>query len=229
MADVKPDVKPSEGSKLFHQDHHKEVFYLLFGLILISILINRLLFLISTASASEGLVGFWYTLVTFSSHFWNIWKTIATILTGAGIVWGAFSFFKLEKVRSEEEKVYGHIPDDTFTEALEEDKKEKVNERWKRIQDHANSNNSSDWRLAIIEADIMLEETLRTLGYTGDGLGEMLKGIDPTDLLTLNNAWDAHKVRNRIAHSGGDFDLTERETRRVIGHFEAVFRELRAI
>ena len=223
------EPKPSEGSKIFHDDHYKEVPYLLAGLILLGILINRLLFLIDTASTSEGLVGFWYSLVSFSSHFWNIWKTIATILTGGGIVWGVYSFFKLEKVRSEEEKIYGHTPDNTFTEGLEEEKKEKVNERWKRIQDHANSNNSSDWRLAIIEADIMLEETLRTLGYTGDGLGEMLKGIDPTDLLTLNNAWDAHKVRNRIAHSGGDFELTERETKRVITLFEAVFREFRAI
>jgi deoxyadenosine/deoxycytidine kinase len=79
--------------------------------------------------------------------------------------------------------------------------------------------------VAIIEADIMLDEMLTALGYLGDGVGEKLKTVEPSNILTLDAAWEAHKVRNRIAHSGKDFELNQRETKRVVGLFESVFRE----
>ena len=46
---------------------------------------------------------------------------------------------------------------------------------------------------------------------------------------TIELAWDAHKMRNRIAHEGSDFVLTEREAKRVFVLYESVFRELKAI
>jgi hypothetical protein len=56
-------------------------------------------------------------------------------------------------------------------------------------------------------------------------VAEKLKSVDSSDMLTLDAAWEAHKVRNRIAHSGSDFELNEREAKRVIMLFESVFRE----
>jgi len=41
----------------------------------------------------------------------------------------------------------------------------------------------------------------------------------------LEDAWDAHKVRNRIAHEGSDFLLTEHLARKTIGQFKNVFTE----
>lgn len=75
----------------------------------------------------------------------------------------------------------------------------------------------------------MLEETLRRNGFPGETIGDMLKSAQPGDFRTLDAAWDAHKVRNRIAHSGSDFDLNEREAQRVIREFEAVFQEFKVI
>ena len=53
----------------------------------------------------------------------------------------------------------------------------------------------------------------------------MLKSADVNEFSTLNDAWDAHKVRNAVAHGGASFDLNERETKRVIALFEKVFKE----
>lgn len=99
------------------------------------------------------------------------------------------------------------------------------NARWDQIAVHASSDNPNDWRLAIIEADIVLDEIVTRMGYRGASLGEKLKQADPSDFLTLNAAWEAHKTRNRIAHSGSDFILTQREAKRVIDLYEEVFRE----
>ena len=99
------------------------------------------------------------------------------------------------------------------------------NERWQEILDLVNSDNPSNWRLAIIEADIMLDDLLKRLGYLGDTLGERLRSIDAATFKMLDQAWEAHRVRNQIAHEGSDYILTQREARRVIELYRQVFTE----
>lgn len=105
----------------------------------------------------------------------------------------------------------------------------KKNERWQVVLDHVHSTNPSDWRLAIIEADNILDEMVTRIGYKGENLGEKLKSVEPSDFLTLEEAWQAHKVRNRIAHDGLSFQIDHREAKRVIGLFEKVFQEFEYI
>ena len=100
-----------------------------------------------------------------------------------------------------------------------------LNEKWQKVQVHINSNNPSEWRLAILEADIMLGDILEKMGYQGDSIGEKLKGVERSDFLTLDHAWQAHKVRNQIAHEGTDFELSEREAKRIIDLYKKVFEE----
>ncbi len=97
--------------------------------------------------------------------------------------------------------------------------------RWRRIVLYAQSENPSDWKLAILEADIILDEILDVNGYRGETIGEKLKKVEQGDMDTLNDAWEAHKIRNAIAHEGENFVLTPREARRVIGLYENVFKE----
>lgn len=97
--------------------------------------------------------------------------------------------------------------------------------RWQRIVEQSASDNPNDWRLAILEADIMLDELLEAQGYHGDTMADKMKQVERSDFNTIELAWDAHKVRNRIAHEGAAHDLNQREVRRVIGSYERVFRE----
>jgi len=87
------------------------------------------------------------------------------------------------------------------------------------------SGQESDWRNAIIEADIMLEEVLTQLGYQGESLGEKLRAVNQNHFQTLNQAWEAHRVRNEIAHQGSSYHLSEHLAHRTIANYEAVFRE----
>lgn len=100
------------------------------------------------------------------------------------------------------------------------------NSRLKDVLTHATSSNPNDWKLAIIEADIILDELLKEQGYAGASLGERLKGISAQQLKTLNDAWEAHKIRNRIAHDGSDFILTKRIAQETVVRYQRVFTEL---
>lgn len=99
------------------------------------------------------------------------------------------------------------------------------NPRWNVVDDHINSDNQSDWKLGIIEADLMLEEMLDRAGYEGPTLGDKLRSAETGDFRTINYAKEAHGVRNAIAHQGSDFELSHTEARRVINLYEEVFLE----
>ena len=140
---------------------------------------------------------------------------IISLLLIAGII---YAIIRIRQIRREEA---GELSQVIVPKGMEEKKREK----WNRLTDLALSENESDWRLAIIEADVMMDDMLESMGYQGDGIGERLKQIDKNGFRTLDQAWEAHKVRNTIAHAGSDYTLTQREVRRVIDLYKQVFEE----
>jgi len=103
------------------------------------------------------------------------------------------------------------------------------NPRWARVEEHLVSPDPHRWQLAIIEADVILDEMTRKMGVPGENLGERLKSIERSDFFTLDLAWEGHKVRNQIAHEGSTFNLTRREAKRIIDLFREVFKEFNYI
>jgi hypothetical protein len=101
--------------------------------------------------------------------------------------------------------------------------------RWNRILEEAHSDSDQKWRLAILEADIMLSELLDVLGYRGDTLADKLRDVDRAHFQAVDIAWEAHKIRNKIAHEGAAHLLNAREARRVIGLYERIFKEFKFI
>jgi hypothetical protein len=106
---------------------------------------------------------------------------------------------------------------------------EKHNTMWDAIRAKLLSDSPSDWRLAIIEADIYMDKILDQQGFHGDTVGDKLKQVTPDKLNSINMAWEAHKVRNRIAHEGSAFNLTMPEARRILSYYEIIFRDLGVI
>ncbi len=101
--------------------------------------------------------------------------------------------------------------------------------RWYHVLELISTEEEGNWRLAIMEADSILESALEWRGISGQGIGEKLKNSTPGDLQSLQAAWEAHLVRNKIAHEGTNYQLSQREARRTITLFETVLRELRYI
>ena len=97
--------------------------------------------------------------------------------------------------------------------------------RWDHVLERAHSSDEKDWRLAILEADIMLNDLLDMLGYKGETMADKMKQAGRARFQTIDLAWDAHRVRNSIAHKGTMLTLTQHEVRRVIALYRHVFHE----
>lgn len=100
--------------------------------------------------------------------------------------------------------------------------------RWAEVLNHLESAREGEWKFAIIEADKLVDDALRACGFSGDTMGERLMAIDSTHLTTLEGLWQAHKVRNRLAHDSHYF-LRHAEARQAVRLYEETLRELGAI
>jgi hypothetical protein len=155
-------------------------------------------------------------------EFWRNVFWIISLLLALALAW---VLWKYHEVRKAEDEKYEELLASTEREVSETSR----NARWSKVLDHLDSLNEADWRLGILEADNMLGEILDSMGYVGDTMGEQLQGVEGADFRTLNEAWEAHKVRNRIAHEGAEFALSKREAQRVISLYRQVFEEFRFI
>ena len=128
----------------------------------------------------------------------------------------------LKRIRNKEEQVYDLKVEPVFETVETGDTV--MAHRWENAMKHINSENPNDWKQAIIEADIILDDLLTKLGYQGDSIGDKLQRVVTGDMKSLNEAWEAHKVRNQIAHEP-DFTLNHHEAQNVIGMYRKVFEE----
>jgi len=155
---------------------------------------------------------------------WGPWYVVAiffVLLFGAGIVYCAM---RIMQIRQAERTAIAKARQTIVAEDIP-----RTQLRWQRILDEVASDDQGKWRLAILEADIMLNELLDSLGYKGETMADKMKQIDVSMFNTIDYAWEAHKVRNTIAHEGTNYELSDREARRVIRMYERVFREFKFI
>lgn len=158
--------------------------------------------------------GFWAQF----SDLW-FWLRVISIPLSFMLV-GAIIYltWKLVELRHEERLNLRAMLESTRAE------KPEIDPIWQKVLEHMSSSNPNEWKLGIIEADNLLDRLVQTMGYAGDSLGERLKNIEPSDFRTLDNAWEAHKVRNRIAHESG-YQPSEHEAREAIANYRRVFEE----
>lgn len=160
-----------------------------------------------------------------SAFFANLWLWIIYIgyfLAVVALLVIVYGMVRLFELREREEEYYDTV-------LVPADAEGGANARWDHIETLRDSSEPSDWRSAIIEADIMLDDLLTKQGYEGAGVAEKLKKADPLSFHSLNDAWEAHKVRNQVAHQGSAFQLTADMTRRIIARYENVFREFKIL
>jgi len=99
---------------------------------------------------------------------------------------------------------------------------------WNGIRARMNTQREADWKLSIIEADKLLDATLRHLGYKGKDMGERLKQITSEELSGIEDIWQAHKARNRLSHDIS-YHVNLSEAQWIIDTYEEAFKEMKLL
>lgn len=166
-------------------------------------------------------IGGWFNLVRFfQSSPVRIFGSVIIFLCIVGLVYLSIRLWEMRQAEKERFYHYFH---------RQAPETPPANDRWQQVVQLFSSPNSSDWRIAIIEADAMLEDLINRLGYRGDSLGEKMKQITPQNFPAIQQAWEAHKIRNRIAHEGMNFNLSREDANYAFHMYQQVFRDARFI
>jgi hypothetical protein len=160
----------------------------------------------------------------------NTWTTIGTIsalISILALVIIIFSLVRMYEIQVFDKEEVEHEINHALAKDKERDRL--LNPQWKYVLTLIESPNESDWRIAIIEADTMMEEALKERGLVGNNMSELLEEAKTNGYPSIQNAWDAHLVRNKIAHEGQNFIISQVEGRRVIKLYQNVFEDLEVI
>jgi hypothetical protein len=172
------------------------------------------------AAVSGGAPAFNFSwIVSLITLLWITITIVAYLVSLGFLALLVYSTMRMHQIEDETAPRFATVHDTHEAEAVTE------HHRWTHVRELIESPQESDWRQAIIEADIILDDLLVRLGYPGTTTGERLRAVDPARFRTINEAWDAHKVRNELAHQGSAFLLTDHLAYRTILHYENVFKE----
>lgn len=102
------------------------------------------------------------------------------------------------------------------------------NIEWAKVQSRMKEDTPDHSRLAIIEADALVDEFLRYVGYEGEHMADRLSKLSAAHIKSLNSVWNAHRLRNSLVHSPSAV-VASGEAERAIAAYEAFLKEMGGI
>lgn len=98
--------------------------------------------------------------------------------------------------------------------------------RWKEIEELTDGGEVKR-KLAIIEADKLLDHALKALAFPGESLGDRLK-FAGYKYPKIKDVWWAHKVRNQLVHEAS-YHLDAGVAKKALRQFKRSLQDLGAI
>jgi len=99
---------------------------------------------------------------------------------------------------------------------------------WSKTRARLDTGMESEYKLAIIEADSIIDDILSKMGFGGASLGERLEKLTAVSLPNLEELKAAHMTRNNIVHDP-NYRLSLDEARQAIAIFEKSLTDLQAL
>ena len=98
---------------------------------------------------------------------------------------------------------------------------------WANIVRRANTGTPENLRLAVLEADALVDYFLRYAGYQGEHMADRLSQILPGEVKSLERLWASHRLRNDLAHTPG-YRISGAEAKEALIAFRDFLKELEA-
>lgn len=100
--------------------------------------------------------------------------------------------------------------------------------RWKKILSRLETGLESEAKLALIESEMVLDETLKEMGYSGETLGQRLEKVTTASLPNIEEVRKSHQICNNIIHDPS-YRLSLEEAKRVITIYERALKDLEVL
>ena len=102
---------------------------------------------------------------------------------------------------------------------------DKYIKEWKKIMKRIDSGIEAEYKLAIIEIDIMLGEILQRMGHNEGTIEKNLDKMTLIEVPNIDTLKEARKIRNGVIHDP-DYQLSKEKAKEVMDVYQATFRSL---
>ncbi|MCX6765706.1 MAG: hypothetical protein NT136_01975 [Candidatus Moranbacteria bacterium] len=103
--------------------------------------------------------------------------------------------------------------------------KSQMRKKWAKIRKRLESDNVSQYKVAIIEADSIADKILAGIGFRGKNMTERLEAATPAQLDNLEDIRHAHQIRNRVIQEAS-FSIDKETAEQVIEVYEKLLKNL---
>jgi hypothetical protein len=100
-----------------------------------------------------------------------------------------------------------------------------IAKQWNRIINRTESGLEADYKLAIIDAEDLLNETLENQGYEGKDFEDSIKKAGSLLEQNVNELLSAHEIRNSIVYNP-DFKLSADVAKKTLEVYESAVNEI---
>ena len=104
----------------------------------------------------------------------------------------------------------------------------KAEREWEKLYARLQSDNVSQYKVAILEADALADKVMASSRWAGANLGERIASVHPGQVASLDALRAAHAVRNQIVNEEG-FEVSRSEAERVLGLYAQFLEEMELI
>jgi len=140
-----------------------------------------------------------------------------------GIIY--FSLKRKELRKKERERWESHFRVET------QDEENETMREWNAIRELFLSPDENNWRVALLKTDTFIEHCIANMFSLDPNLSfaEKLKMLTSSDFPLLDEVWNIHRLRNRIAHERERIHLTQRDSIRTMHSAEEILRTLHCL
>ena len=100
-----------------------------------------------------------------------------------------------------------------------------VNRRWQKLLKRTESGTEADYKLAIIEADDLLQQALENKDFEGETFEELVASASYKSLPNYDAVLEAHTVRNSIVYEP-DFHIDGDRAKKILSEYETAIKNL---
>lgn len=97
--------------------------------------------------------------------------------------------------------------------------------RWSEIEKKAATGLPEAVKIAIIEADKLVDDVLKKFGIAGEHMADRLENLPTDEMRNLDALWRSHRLRNNIVHAPG-FEVSSAEAKHALKNYKAFLEEL---
>ena len=206
--------KPAGGGNNLNQVGPEAFILLLVIFLFVGPIVGSIVFDIRTVLENQYVARFIFTLKIVSG--------LVSFAAAVGIVYIVMQTKKLRPPISSRVVVESAIPP-------EEPKSDGTfQSEWDRIKEKLQTATDNDAAYLVIEADALADDVLKHFRIPGETMGERLDFITGPDMKSSQDFWDAHKIRNQIAHEGAR-NILYVDAVYALEKYEKVLRELNVI